>query len=145
MEAVLRSGTCAILGLDPHLPSFPEQAFRDAGVPRPRTLDEAGAFVLAINRRLIEAIRGVIPAVKLQSAFYEALGGPGMIALRESILMPGKMVSSRLSMPSALTSGARPRPTPMRSWGRPTSAGVRRCRSSMPMRSRSSPILEATV
>jgi len=86
--AVRRTGTSAVVGLDPHLDRFPEslrrryegrsgQAYREA----------AAAAVVDFNRQVIDAVTGVVPAVKPQFAFYEQLGAPGFAALEETCAM----------------------------------------------------------
>lgn len=71
---------CAI-GLDPRVEQLPEFARVDAdGV-----LEPDAAAVLAWNEAVIEAVAPVVPMVKPQSAFYEALGRDGFAVLRETI------------------------------------------------------------
>ncbi|MDW7657729.1 MAG: orotidine-5'-phosphate decarboxylase [Bacillota bacterium] len=84
-DAILKTENPTVMGLDPQLDFVPEallSAFREA-------CDDAGlATGLAIsefNRRLLDAVAGVIPAVKLQSAFYEQYGLPGLDALQQTI------------------------------------------------------------
>jgi orotidine-5'-phosphate decarboxylase len=84
-EAILKTGNPTVMGLDPQLDYIPESlqsAFREA------CDDPALATGLAIcefNRRLLDAVADVIPAVKLQSAFYEQYGLPGLDALQQTI------------------------------------------------------------
>lgn len=81
--AALKNPTVA--GLDPklsYIPSFiKEEAFRRSG----ETLEGAAEALLMFNRGLIDALCGVVPAVKPQCAYYELYGWPGMRALHETI------------------------------------------------------------
>ena len=85
IEAIAEKRNPTIAGLDPRLDDIPEfireRAFRQYG----RTLDGAAAAVLAYNRGLIDALCGVVPAVKPQCAYYELYGWQGMKALRGTI------------------------------------------------------------
>lgn len=84
-EAIRKTGNPTVLGLDPQLDLIPETllaACRDS-------CDDPGlATGLAIqlfNKRLLDAVEGVVPAVKLQSAFYEQYGLFGLDALQQTI------------------------------------------------------------
>lgn len=84
-EAIQKTGNPTVMGLDPQLEFVPETlltAFREA-------CDDpvlaTGLAICEFNRRLIDAVADVIPAVKLQSAFYEQYGLAGLDALRQTI------------------------------------------------------------
>lgn len=85
IEAIAQKQNPTVAGLDPKLDYIPdfirEQAFRRYG----RTLEGAAAAVLAFGRGLIDALCGIVPAVKPQCAYYELYGWPGMRALRDTI------------------------------------------------------------
>ena len=74
-EAVRRSGTPAIVGLDPHPDLLPDP-YRSGsdGIP-----DLAG-----FGRRVLELVEGRVAAVKIQVAFYERWGWRGWRALEET-------------------------------------------------------------
>jgi len=69
-----------VAGLDPRLDHLPP------GMLSGDTLEAAAAAVLAFNKGLIDALHDIVPAVKPQSAFYEAFGPAGMDALRETMI-----------------------------------------------------------
>jgi len=48
-------------------------------------LEEAANFVTVLNKRLLATLKDSVPAVKLQSAFYEALGVDGIKALMDTV------------------------------------------------------------
>ena len=73
--AVERSGAPACVGLDPHLDRLP-QALRHLSI-----VDAVRTFALGA----IEAVADVVPSVKPQVAFYEALGAAGVTVLEEVV------------------------------------------------------------
>lgn len=80
--AVDRTGTPALVGLDPRFEQLPEplRSGRDAGSPTAR----AAAF-LTFCMEIIDVVAPLVPAVKPQMAFFEELGPPGMHAVAEVI------------------------------------------------------------
>jgi orotidine-5'-phosphate decarboxylase len=85
VTAVRETGNCAVVGLDPHLDRLPAHLLeRYQGRTGADFRKEAALAVVAFNRLVIESIRGVVPAVKPQFAFYEALGSHGFAALEET-------------------------------------------------------------
>jgi orotidine-5'-phosphate decarboxylase len=86
--AVRRTGTFAVVGLDPHLGQLPENLRRLYEGRTGQSYREAAASaVVDFNRQVIDAVTGVVPAVKPQFAFYEQLGAPGFAALEETCAM----------------------------------------------------------
>ena len=86
--AVRSTGSFAVVGLDPHLDKLPavyRRQFKDRSGKRFR--DAAADAVVQFNRVVIDAISGLVPAVKPQFAFYEELGAPGFAALEETCSM----------------------------------------------------------
>jgi len=80
-----RVGTTAMVGLDPHLSRLP----RCLGLGDEAPTDRAGraaaaAAVQRFNDVVIEAVADLVPAVKPQLAFYEALGAAGWAALEHT-------------------------------------------------------------
>ncbi len=87
-RAVRERGTCAVVGLDPHLDRLPEGLrARLEGKRGMAYLEAAALAVVDFNHMVIENIRDLVPAVKPQFAFYEALGAPGWAALTETCRM----------------------------------------------------------
>jgi orotidine-5'-phosphate decarboxylase len=84
-EAVERTGTCACVGLDPHLDKFPEELKASwHGLEGTAFRNAAAAAVQRFNREVLTRIAGKVPAVKPQLAFYEELGAAGWAALEET-------------------------------------------------------------
>lgn len=70
-----------VVGLDPRPVQLPAFARRSLA----RGLDADAAAVLAWNEAVVEAVAPIVPMVKPQSAFYEALGPDGIRILGETI------------------------------------------------------------
>jgi orotidine-5'-phosphate decarboxylase len=70
--------TCPVcVGLDPHFSHLPDFLVTESS--------SKGEAVLKFNKGIIDAVAGIAPVVKLQIAFYEALGLSGMQAYSESV------------------------------------------------------------
>ena len=74
-----------VVGLDPKIefvPSFiREKCFKEYGT----NLRGAAEAVLAFNKKIIDAVYDVIPAVKPQLAYYEVYGTDGLAAFNETV------------------------------------------------------------
>ncbi len=73
-EAVLRTGNPVCVGLDPRWESLPDsiRATHTTDLP-----SRAKAFE-AFCHDIIDVVKNLVPIVKLQAAFFEELGAPGM-------------------------------------------------------------------
>jgi orotidine-5'-phosphate decarboxylase len=73
------------VGLDPQLGFIPEsikeKAYREYG----ETLEGAAEAVYAFNCGIVDAIEGLVPAVKPQIAMYEQFGVPGVAAFERTV------------------------------------------------------------
>lgn len=74
-EAIRRRGTPAVVGIDPVLENLPP-----ALQPRDRRLDSAVAAVETFCRGVVDAVAPLVPAVKINSGFFEALYAQGVAA-----------------------------------------------------------------
>lgn len=85
IEKIVKLQNPTVAGLDPQLefiPSFiKEKAFTAYG----ETLEGAAAAILEFNKGLIDALCGIVPAVKPQCAYYEMFGWQGVKALYDTI------------------------------------------------------------
>lgn len=77
-EAVLRKKNPSVVGLDPDLTRLPLE-FAAAHDPQARRAEKAAA-VADFLCRLIDVVAPLVPAVKPQSAYFEALGADGALA-----------------------------------------------------------------
>lgn len=74
-----------VVGLDPHFPLLPPY-LREKWLKKEGTTWEALSHcVLEFNSRILQALTSVVGLAKIQIAFYEALGVPGMMVLKETI------------------------------------------------------------
>ena len=71
-----------VVGLDPALEHIPPQIIEKHIAEKGETLTAAAEAVFEFNTGLIDALFDVVPAVKPQSAYYEALGPEGVNALK---------------------------------------------------------------
>jgi len=85
IERVAQLQNPTVVGLDPKLDYIPSQITEAAFARHGVTLEGAAQAFLAFNKGIIDAICDIVPAVKPQCAFYEALGWEGMRALTETI------------------------------------------------------------
>ena len=85
IEAIEAQNNPTVAGLDTRLEYIPEafaKTFAPDGVWRFANAAEA---ILAYNLKLLEALRGLVPAVKVQVAYYEMYGVEGMRAFAETL------------------------------------------------------------
>ena len=71
-----------VVGLDPALEHIPPEILERYIAEKGETLEAAAAAAFEFNKGLIDAICDIAPAVKPQSAYYEALGPEGVRALK---------------------------------------------------------------
>ena len=83
--AVLNKGNYVCVGLDPDLLSYPRDIVAAAMPGSESSLSAAAAVVRTIDAEILDAVGDLVPAVKFQAAFYEALGPDGVAVLKDSI------------------------------------------------------------
>ncbi len=84
-QAILEKNSRVCVGLDPRVEWLPA-AYRDeAAAAHDDPHQIAAAAILASNRDIIQTISDMVPAVKLQSAFYERHGAPGVDAFHRTV------------------------------------------------------------
>ncbi len=85
IKKIKETGNPSVVGLDPRLEFIPghirEQAFKEKG----EGLPGAAAAILAFNRRIIDSVYDIVPAVKPQLAYYEIYGVEGIKAFYETV------------------------------------------------------------
>ncbi len=74
-----------VVGLDPNLKFVPEHLKQKAFKEKGETLEGAAKAIWKFNKKLIDNIYDLIPAVKPQSAMYEQYGLPGLKAYKKTI------------------------------------------------------------
>lgn len=85
MEKIEALQNPTVAGLDPKLSYIP-QGIREAAYAKyGKTLEGAAEALLQFNKGLIDALCGIVPAVKPQCAYYEMYGWQGVRALHDTI------------------------------------------------------------
>jgi len=74
----------SVIGLDPLLEYIPENIISDAKSKYGSGLTAAAAAIFEFNKQIIDCTADIVPAVKLQSAFYEMYGIQGLKALEKT-------------------------------------------------------------
>lgn len=83
IAAIHTKGSPCVVGLDPRVNDMPD--FQTADL-RSKLDDSAlRAAIAGYHERIIDTIQPLVPAVKLQIAFYEQYGIAGMLAFRDTI------------------------------------------------------------
>ena len=81
-EKIRKCKNPVMVGLDPYLPILPQHIIADAYAQHGQTLRGAAAAYERFCTELIDALKGLVPAVKLQSACFEALGADGIAVMQ---------------------------------------------------------------
>ena len=78
IKGIRKTEAPIVVGLDPNLSFVPEFIKKNAYAQAGETLEGAALAFKEYNKGLIDAIEGLVPAVKPQIAMYEQLGLPGL-------------------------------------------------------------------
>jgi len=85
IDKIKEKNNPSVVGLDPKLEYIPdyikESAFKEYGI----TLKGAAEAILVFNKKIIDAVYDIVPAVKPQLAYYEMYGVEGMKAFEETV------------------------------------------------------------
>ena len=84
LEGIEKFQNPTVAGLDPMLSYIPTFLQEEAYGKYGRKLEGAASALYAFNRGLIDALCPYVPAVKLQCAYYEMYGWPGVHALQRT-------------------------------------------------------------
>ena len=82
LDAVVAAQNPSVLGLDTRIEYFPERFARAYDLTTPEGAAEA---IADFNQILIDAVCDIVPAVKVQAAYYEMYGVPGMGAFFDTL------------------------------------------------------------
>jgi len=74
-----------VVGLDPMLSYIPEHILLAAYKDKGENLEGIGEALWQYNKKIIDAIYDLVPAVKPQIAMYEQFGIEGMIAFKKTV------------------------------------------------------------
>lgn len=84
-EKIIEKRNPTVAGLDPRPEQIPPHLLKDAYDRLGETLAGGAEAVWQFNKGLIDALCGVVPAVKPQAAYYERLGWRGMEVMERTI------------------------------------------------------------
>lgn len=85
LERIVKMQNPTVAGLDPKLSYIPEHIREKSYEKYGKTPEGAADALLTFNKSLVDALCGIIPAVKPQAAYYEMYGWQGVRALAETI------------------------------------------------------------
>jgi len=80
-----------VVGLDPTLEMIPAYLREEKFAALGKTPEAVAEMFLAFNQAIMEAVQGIVPAVKPQIAFYERYGLPGLAAYEKTCALAQKM------------------------------------------------------
>ena len=82
VQAVRRTNTPTLVGIDPRLANLPDPIRPSVSAPAAEQIAEA---YLAFSKGIIDVVASLVPAVKPQSAFFEQIGPCGVRILGEVV------------------------------------------------------------
>ncbi|UCC91495.1 MAG: orotidine-5'-phosphate decarboxylase [Candidatus Aenigmatarchaeota archaeon] len=85
LEAIDRKRNPSVIGLDSDFVKLPNSLKQDFRERFGSNFEAVGKCISEFNRRIIDSIKDVVPAVKIQMAFYEQYGHLGMKAFEETV------------------------------------------------------------
>lgn len=80
IDKIKQTNNPTVMGVDPRYEFIPKCITSKY----PETLEGVSKAIIEFNQKLIDEVCDIIPAVKVQVAFYEMYGIPGMIAFEET-------------------------------------------------------------
>ncbi|MCK4327373.1 MAG: orotidine-5'-phosphate decarboxylase [Candidatus Diapherotrites archaeon] len=81
-NAIEKKQNPSVVGLDPRISQIPDSIKQERVAKFGDTPQAVAASFVAFNKKIIDAIKGIVPAVKPQMAFYEAYGPYGVEAFQ---------------------------------------------------------------
>lgn len=85
IDRIIAKRNPTVAGLDTRVEYLPAEFIAGLGLGEIDTCEKAAEAVLAYNLGLIKALSDIVPAVKVQIAYYEMYGVPGMRAFAETL------------------------------------------------------------
>ncbi|MCD7813696.1 MAG: orotidine-5'-phosphate decarboxylase [Lachnospiraceae bacterium] len=85
IENIKMTNAPIVAGLDPMLRYIPEQIQKAAFAEYGETLEGAAEAVWQYNKKIVDAVYDLIPAVKPQIAMYEQFGLPGLAVFKKTV------------------------------------------------------------
>ena len=85
IDRIIEKHNPTVAGLDTRVEYLPEEFIAELGIGAIDTMEKAAQAILAYNKCLIKALCDIVPAVKVQIAYYEMYGVAGMKAFEETL------------------------------------------------------------
>jgi orotidine-5'-phosphate decarboxylase len=85
IERIEKTQNPSVVGLDPILDYIPQTIVKNAFTSKGITGEGAAEAIWEFNKELIDSIHDVVPAVKLQAAYYELYGVFGYSVLKKTM------------------------------------------------------------
>lgn len=85
IENIRKTNAPIVVGLDPMMGFIPEHITKKAFAEYGETLEGAAEAVWQYNKKIVDEIYDLIPAVKPQIAMYEQFGIPGLQAFKKTV------------------------------------------------------------
>ncbi|MCC8067099.1 MAG: orotidine-5'-phosphate decarboxylase [Clostridiales bacterium] len=85
IENIKKTNAPVVVGLDPMLAYIPDSITKAAFSEYGETLEGAAEAVWQYNKKIVDAVYDLIPAVKPQIAMYEQFGLPGLAAFKKTV------------------------------------------------------------
>ncbi len=85
VEKIQRTHAPIVVGLDPMMDYVPKHVQKKAFQEYGETLEGAAEAIWQFNKRIVDCIWDLIPAVKPQIAMYEQFGIPGLQAFQKTV------------------------------------------------------------
>lgn len=82
IDEILSKNCRLVVGLDPHFELLPSEILEGVEGSDRKSVAER---VFQFGAMVIKAVAPIVPAIKIQVAFYERLGPPGITALEETV------------------------------------------------------------
>lgn len=84
-EAIDKTQNPSVIGLDPRLESIPGFIKQENIDKHGKTFKAAASSFFDFNKEIMKELKGIVPAVKPQLAFYEEYGSVGIKAFKDTI------------------------------------------------------------
>ena len=85
VERIKKLEAPIVVGLDPTLNFLPKFILDKAINEKGETLEAAADAIFEFNKKIVDAVYDLIPAVKPQIAMYEQFGIPGLMAYKQTV------------------------------------------------------------
>ena len=85
IEKIVKTQNPTVVGLDPKLEYIPEYIKEKKFAKYGKTLEGAAKAILTFNKKIIDEIYDIVPAIKPQAAYYEMYGWQGVKTLYKTI------------------------------------------------------------